>query len=239
MSVSEHCGGGDAGRPLVVGTLRGYRTWGSLNRWAKVPSGSLPLTSVAQRHVVWTPTLTARCIPPESFTLGSAPSVLAHDHPSPSAGCHCGIYAWYAPDDTGILSGHIFGVIQASGVILMGDRGFRAERARITAVVTRNRRIAAACAEAGITVYRSRRKLLADHPPEDLTSLLGDEHPSDRDQLPTPRTALTTNRSLLYMVCVRSIVIVLAGIALTQASAAIAAILAQVFLIAMIIIRLR
>ena len=51
----------------------------------------------------------------------------------------------------------------------MGERGFRAERARIAAVVTRNRRIAAACTWASIAVYRRRRYLLRDYPPEDLS----------------------------------------------------------------------
>jgi hypothetical protein len=61
------------------------------------------------------------------------------------------------------------GAIQASGLILMGEPGFRAERARIAAVVTRNRRMAAACTQAGIAVYRRRRYLLRDYPPEDLS----------------------------------------------------------------------
>jgi hypothetical protein len=72
------------------------------------------------------------------------------------------------------LNASVFGAIEASGLILMGERGFRAERARITAVVTRNRRVAAACTRAGIAVYRRRRDLLRDHPPDDLAALLGD-----------------------------------------------------------------
>jgi len=237
--MSAHCGGGDAGRPFVAGTLRGYRTWQALNRWAKVPPGSLPLTSVTQRHVVWTPTLTARCIPPESSSLPSAAPTLPPGHSSPSIGCRCGIYAWYEPDDTGILSGRVFGVVEASGLILIGDRGFRAERTRIAAVVSRNRRIAAACTEAGIAVYPSRRKLLRDHPPDDLTSLLGDEHERHRDRSPASMTASITNRSLLYAVCARSIVIAFAGVALAHASAALAAVLAEALLIGLIIVRLR
>jgi hypothetical protein len=41
------------------------------------------------------------------------------------------------------------------------------------AIVTRNRRVAAACTEAGIAVYRHRRDLLRDHPPNDVGTLLG------------------------------------------------------------------
>lgn len=172
--IAEACGGGDTGRPLVPGSLRGYRTWWHARRRAWVPDGMLPLTSVTRRHVVWTSTLSARCVPPDTARSGPGAATLADDHLAPRAGCNCGIYGWYAPDDAGILNASVFGAIEASGRILMGERGFRAERARITAVVTRNRRVAAACDRAGIAVYRRRRDLLRDHPPDDLSSLLGD-----------------------------------------------------------------
>jgi hypothetical protein len=111
-------------------------------------------------------------------------------HRSPSRGCDCGIYAWYAPGDTGALSARVFGVVEASGLVLMGDRGFRAARARIIAVVTRNRRLAAACAAAGVTVYRRRRHLLRDHPPEDLSGLLAaDSTPGPEGHEPSRRIA--------------------------------------------------
>lgn len=177
--ISDHCGGGDAGRPLVAGTLRGYRTWRPLTRWAHVPDGALPLAAVTQRHVVWGTTLSARCTLP----AGVPEPPIGFDHPAPSAGCTCGIYAWYEPDDTGILTARVFGVVQAAGVVLMGDRGFRAQHAEIVAVVTRNRRLATACEEAGIRVYRRRSELLEDFPPEDVSGLLGDtgddEHGGD------------------------------------------------------------
>ncbi|MGH9248042.1 MAG: hypothetical protein ACRD0W_00765 [Acidimicrobiales bacterium] len=172
--IAEACGGGDAGRPLVPGSLRGYRTWRPASRLGRHPDGMLPLTSVTRRHVVWTPTLRARCEPPDTGFPIPGPSTLGDDHPAPQPGCNCGIYGWYAPDDTGRVDARVFGAIEASGLVLMGERGFRAERARIAAVVTRNRRIAAACTRAGIAVYRRRRVLLRDYPPEDLSSLLGD-----------------------------------------------------------------
>jgi hypothetical protein len=168
--ISDHCGGGDAGRPLVAGTLRGYRTWRPLTRWAHIPDGALPLAAVTQRHVVWGTTLTARCTLP----AGVPEPPIGFDHPAPSEGCTCGIYAWYEPDDTGILTARVFGVVQASGVVLMGDRGFRAQHAEIVAVVTRNRRLALACEDAGIRVYRRRSELLDDFPPEDVSGLIGD-----------------------------------------------------------------
>jgi hypothetical protein len=178
--IAEACGGGDSGRPLVPGSLRGYRTWWRAGRRASLPDRMLPLTSVTRRHVIWDTTLSARCVPRDTAPSGLPSAEVLDDHPAPRAGCNCGIYGWYAPDDAGIMSASVFGAIEASGRILMGERGFRAERARITAVVTRNRRVAAACTRAGITVYGRRRDLLRDHPPADLSALLGDrpgDHP--------------------------------------------------------------
>jgi hypothetical protein len=172
--IAEACGGGDAGRRLVPGSLRGYRTWWRARRRAGVPDGMLPLTSVTRRQIVWASTMAATCVPRDAARWGLLPASPPDDHQAPRAGCNCGIYGWYRPDDAGILRANVFGAIEASGRIVMGERGFRAERARITAVATRDRRVAAACTGAGIAVYRRRRDLLRDHPPDDVSSLLGD-----------------------------------------------------------------
>ncbi|MBV8951533.1 MAG: hypothetical protein JOZ99_11705 [Actinobacteria bacterium] len=231
MSDMVACGGGDEGRPFVAGTLRGYRTWHPLTRWSKVPDGSLPLAAVAQRDVVWPPTLTARCIPPR---FAGDVGMVQTKHDAPRSGCTCGIYAWYDPVDAGIFNARVFGAVQASGLILMGDRGFRAERARITAIVTRNRRIAAACSDAGIAVYRHRRDLIREHPPEDLTSLLG--HPpvtTEERELGRARQR-RANRTLVFALCGRTAVIVAAALALPWPAAVLAAVIAEVVLIMLI-----
>jgi hypothetical protein len=228
------CGGGDAGRPFVAGTLLGYRTWHPLTRWSKIPDGALPLAAVAQRDVVWPPTLSARCIPPRFTSRAGQPSMIEARHTVPSSGCTCGIYAWYDPVDAGIFNARVFGAVQASGLILMGDRGFRAERASITAVATRNRRIAAACADAGIAVYRHRRDLIREHPPEDLTSLLGEQPVSREDREPGRARARRANRALVYALCGRTAVIVAAALTLPWPAAVLAAVVAEVILIVLI-----
>jgi hypothetical protein len=169
IRLSTSCGGGDTGRPLVASTLRGYRTWRPVHRWRRVPQGALPVSSVTRRHILWTPTLEACCTP--SWVAAKYRQTLAADHRAPLAGCRCGIYAWYQPDDTSILDAGIFGAVEASGLILIGERGFRAQRARITAIVTRHGRLTEACAQAGIAVYRHRDGLLSDNPPHDVASL--------------------------------------------------------------------
>lgn len=175
-TVADSCGAGDLGRPLVVGTLRGYRTWrsGRTN-----PDGLLPLTAVTRREIPWGVVTTAVCAAPTD--------AVEHQHAAPADGCACGIYGWYRPDDTAILPSSVFGVVEASGRVLLGDRGFRAERARIRAVVTRRRRIATACRAAGIEVYSRKRDLIAAWPPEDITGLVPEAAQRSNDPVLTPR----------------------------------------------------
>ena len=141
-------GGGDHGRQLVPGSLRGYRSWRRIGRRTQVPSGMLPLAAVTRRSVLWAPTLHAECTEADIANRSPARDGLTDAHRSPEPSCECGIYAWYPPDDTMAVEAGLFGafgVIQASGLVLMGDHGFRAEHAEVVAVVTWNKRVAAAC----------------------------------------------------------------------------------------------
>jgi hypothetical protein len=235
--ISGMCGAGD-GRPLVAGSLRGYRTW-RLQRRRSRPSGdTLPLTSVTRR-VVWGPTLTARCTPDDMANLTGAAATLPGDHAAPAAECHCGIYGWYDPADTGMLRARVFGVVEASGLVLMGDRGFRAERARIVAVVARNRRLTAACEQAGIAVYRRRRDLLRDCPPEDLSALLGDVPDPEQPVPPGGPSLSGFDRLVLLAVCGRVALIAAALAVLPTGPAVVAAVVAHVALLSFIAARLR
>jgi hypothetical protein len=235
--ISEVCGGGDSGRALVPGTLRGYRTWRLLGRRTDVPDGSLPLTSVSRRRVVWRPSLTAHCKRGDTGMGGQSASTLDDDHPAPQVGCGCGIYGWYSPSDTGMVSARVFGVVEASGLILMGERGFRAQTVKIVAVVTRNRRVATACARAGIPVYRRRRDLVRDYPPEDLSALLADTRG------PAPPPAVAPQAPLLFdgLACLavwgRAALIAAALIALPTAPALIIALAAHLVVIGLVAAR--
>ena len=236
--ISGMCGGDD-GRPLVAGSLRGYRTWRLQRRGSSACGDALPLTSVTRR-VVWGPTLTAGCTPDVTANPGQGTATLDGDHVAPAAGCQCGIYGWYDPTDTGMLRAGVFGVVEASGLVLMGERGFRAERARIVAVVSRNRRLTAACEHAGITVYRRRRDLVRDCPPEDLSALLG--HSLDRER-PTPSTPAPSlsgmDRLVLMAVCGRVALIAAALAVLPTGAAVLTAIVAQVALLGLVAARVR
>jgi hypothetical protein len=236
--VAEACGAGDAGRALIPGSLRGYRTWRLLRRRTHVPDGALPLTSVTRRGVVWEPSLTARCTPSDTGTASPWSPTLAGDHDAPQAGCSCGIYGWYGPADTGMVGGRVFGVVEASGLILMGERGFRAQTVKIAGVVTRNRRVTTACTRAGIPVYHRRRDLLRDHPPEDLSSLLGDVHRHEPPPAAVPQAPLLFDGLACLAVWGRAALVAAALVLLPTAPALTVALVAHFAVIGLIVARL-
>lgn len=107
---------------LIAGTLVGVRTW--LVR----ENGSLGSLGQAWR---WR----------EGWNYGRCLSPLLHDHRAGSEGCVCG---FYAHTDTGQAfynkeawqgTNTIHGIIEAKGLATVADWGFRAEQARIVALV--------------------------------------------------------------------------------------------------------
>lgn len=110
---------------LVPGTLRGYRAWRVLNGQLRAISQS----------TIWTDEgLVARC-----FANGYCAQMCERCmemHKAPVRECTCGIYAMYGLVDVVAAYGSnvvVTGVIEASGKILLGTKGFRAEKARIVA----------------------------------------------------------------------------------------------------------
>ena len=117
-------GGNGDGRELVAGTLRGYRTWRLVPRGAPREPGVLPLASVTRPQVTWRPTLSASCTSVEFAPMNPSPPPSKSTHRAPARECHCGIYAWYAPADARTFSAEVFGVVQASGLVMLGTSGF-------------------------------------------------------------------------------------------------------------------
>lgn len=232
-AISEQCGGGDVGRPLVPSTLRGYRTWRLVRR--RVPDGLLPLTSVIRRQVMWPAMLTAKCVPADAWALPELADRPGHQ--APRTGCNCGIYAWYRPDDTGMVSARVFGAIEARGLVVLGERGFRAERVQVTAVVTRNRRLAKACAAAGVDVYASRRDLLRALPPQDVSGLVGEPEPP-ADPSPKRSSPAAVDRGALLAIWTRTAAILGAAVVLPAALAILAVIVVEVALVLVLLNRL-
>ena len=158
---------------LVPGELRGYR------RFRLAEDGLYPTVHAASG--------------PWSGVVQHAGCAAGTDHPAPAWDCGCGLYGWYHPRDAGQVSGFgdVSAVIAACGRSILGDHGFRAAGARIEAValparISARPRAAARARQmlAGhypqAVVYRSRRRMVRDHPPQDLSALGVHARPSAR-----------------------------------------------------------
>ena len=169
---------GQAPLPLVPGELRGYR------QFLVLDDGLYPVVHWAAGR--WgSGREQARC------STGA-------DHAVPDRDCTCGLYGWYDPSGTSGAYGGAKAVVAASGRIVLGDRGFRAARARVEAVAlplplrwqprgaARARQMLAS-SYPGVRVYRSARAMVRDHPPHDVGELgIG---PVDRSPLRFRRAA--------------------------------------------------
>ena len=164
---------GAGGEPaLVPGELRGYR------QFEVRADGLYPLVH--------------QCFGPWDARLESARCARGRDHPAPASDCRCGLYAWYLPGSATVAVGPASAVISARGRCVLGDRGFRASQAHIEAValpltLRLNPRAAArtrlmlAERYPDVIVYASVRRMLKDHPPQDLSGL-GIDPPRDRSR---------------------------------------------------------
>ena len=158
-------------RDLVAGELRGYRQFDLVDgRLLPVVHAQTGPWAVEQRAVC----------------------ALDGSHRAPVRGCTCGLYAMHRPGSATVSLGAANAVVAASGRVVLADRGFRAERARVEAVAlpatvrwsprsAARTRAALASAYPGTDVYGSTRRMLRDHPPHDL-SALGVTPPQDRSR---------------------------------------------------------
>lgn len=157
---------------LVPGELRGYRQF-------DLEGGGLrPLVHGATG--------------PWDGVLEHAVCARGEDHAPPHAGCTCGLYAMYRPGSGTVPVGAANAVIAARGRCVLGDRGFRAASARVEAValpptvllsprLARRARRELALQYPHTRVYRSTRRMLRDHPPQDVREL-GIVPPPDRSR---------------------------------------------------------
>src|SRR5688572_6823606 len=144
---------------LVAGELRGYRQFDLHD------DGLRPLVHGATG--------------PWDGVLERAVCARGEDHAPPSADCTCGLYAMYRPGSGTISLGAANAVVAARGRCVLGDRGFRAASARVEAValpahlLLRPRTAARTRGELAqrypqTRVYSSTRRMLRDHPPQDV-----------------------------------------------------------------------
>ena len=186
MSVAGPSLGGEPA--LVPGELRGYRQF-NLRR-----DGLYPMVHASAGP--WDGTL--------------AHAGCAHDHAAPAGECRCGLYAWYLPGSATVSMGPASAVVAARGRCILGDRGFRAESARIEAVALPATLLWRPRAKARVhrmlaraypqtRVYHSTRRMLRDHPPHDVRGL-GIQPPPDRSR-GYRATAILLWAAFLLVVC--------------------------------------
>lgn len=160
---------GGAGNIVVPGFLRGYRCW-------RLDASELELYPLHVNLGPWRECkLRAYC--------SSDPN-----HPAPQASCSCGIYATYESEGysyqlpnfwsyyVGPGAHIVHGSIKAAGRIILGDSGFRAERAEVEALWGPGARRIARVYE--IPWFLTRRKFLKHFPPHDVSGLL-EENPDE------------------------------------------------------------
>lgn len=109
-------------------------------------------------------------------------------HVSPDVSCTCGIYAHYLPLESYEKTKNIFGVVECSGKLLMGTKGFRAEKAKIVALAgygpctqffeTRKKTrgeypedVVDFCTSIGVPYFPTVKQMVYEFPQIDLTSL--------------------------------------------------------------------
>lgn len=171
-------------RPLVQGTLRGYREW----QWGQVNwlPGLFPRGDFLwPANIVWT--VNAGDAPHHvspwlSDTWNEAVCARRESHqvPFPDRQC-CGFYAKYQPRFNQVTpSVGVPGIIEAKGRIILGTTGFRAQQARIVALIrsgyptvdpTRDNSIKAAEAY-GVPLFKTLEEALEAFPPHDVEELL-------------------------------------------------------------------
>jgi len=121
------------GAPLVAGTASGFRWWTMRAPQLHLDPGSAEWEPGLLRGVkdFWQPGVNqARC-------QASAGSMHGYDE-VPHDDCGCGFWAYWEiqQHDMGMASTlPVVGVVRASGQVIMGPRGFRAQKAEIAALV--------------------------------------------------------------------------------------------------------
>ena len=111
---------GDTEQTMVPGTLRGYR------EWIPTPYG----LKAVNFPIIWEPGVnTAQC----AGYRGDPVRYESTTHVAPMGRCTCGFYARHTPFHPSFPTS-VGGVIKASGRVILGTAGFRAQYAEIEAL---------------------------------------------------------------------------------------------------------
>jgi hypothetical protein len=102
-------------------------------------------------------------------------------HQVPDIKCTCGFYAVYNLIDVPIGSTGILAVIEGSGKVILGTRGFRCQYAKVVALstmtLTPSQELEALAKEYGVEYFPLYRDLIDIYPPTDVSELIEKEEP--------------------------------------------------------------
>jgi hypothetical protein len=164
----------------LVGAIRGFRWWRVSGRW---------LTSPWRGDVRWArDDNAAACLGRRWLLRWSAHSV-PHERGIPESACSCGFYAMLQAPIDGVetpvtwplnpsLSGGpislVFGAVQGTGRVILGEYGWRAERARVDALYLPHWRRSSEPLETvadayGVPIYQDLRSLSEERGPDAWT----------------------------------------------------------------------
>ncbi len=157
---------------LILDSVIGFRQW----KWSKNKLLSMKQTE-------WERTVVSEC--KKYFDMSDQKDI----HASPDENCTCGIYAHYLPlESYQHYDNHVFGVVEGSGKLLMGTRGFRAEKAKIVALAglgshgewfnvekpafpEETKSLVDFCTSIGVPYFSDVEKMIHEFPQSDLSSL--------------------------------------------------------------------
>lgn len=197
---------GFSGEPIVVpAAVRGYRSWvieetglsprqlpAHLNAAfdaVYINAGLSPvrrpdyvLQSLAW-DITWNPDLrvqTATCVASHRRLSHLNYHNIREEYSPPVRHCSCGFYGWYNMRHVAGGGNRITGVVEASGRVILGTKGFRAEKVQLLALCSeelrwRDRRKAKRLGEIyDVPLYRRTADMLSDFPPQDVRELVAD-----------------------------------------------------------------
>lgn len=163
-SVSSNVYRAEVDATLIPSTIRGYRTWGHADIDGQLPS--------VVKAATWVPGMNeAVCIAPydvRSYYEGHL------EVPDPK--CSCGFYSWHTEFPPEYLDKATFGVIEASGRIVLGTHGMRSQRAKVIALAPHHdyanfKSMELAAARFGVPYFQTPEEMFEAFPPDDLSAL--------------------------------------------------------------------
>lgn len=128
----------DSDSELILGTIFGLRGWDQdpLGRLIPVSIGTTPFkpgVNVAECRYASTEMRTYRDDKGVKRTVTTKPTIRDHS----MAKCSCGYHAYFDDHTADSRHGTVGGIVEGSGLAVIGEKGFRVEKAELKALIVR------------------------------------------------------------------------------------------------------